>query len=138
KLSPAPSEIAKKATANFTNPLLRFSYLCPMRIIRKALHILGLVLGTVALLLLIFSIYIYNVSDFPEPDIADTTAYSLTVQQGQGTLATIGQNWLRKNEYGLYEMYVAGKPFERGVINGKLSRQLIVDQEVAFTDEIKR
>ena len=131
-------EKAQKATPNFTNPLLRFSYLCAMRIIRKALHILGLVLGTVALLLLIFSIYIYNVSDFPEPEIADTTAYSLTVQQGQGALATIGHNWIRKNEYGLYEMYVAGKPFERGVINGKLSRQLIVDQEIAFTDEIKR
>jgi predicted choloylglycine hydrolase len=34
-------------------------------------------------------------------------------------------------------MYVSGKPFERGVINGKLSQQQIIAQEKAFTDQIK-
>lgn len=95
-------------------------------------------LGAVAILLLIFSIYVYKVSDFPDPAITDTSAYNLTPKSVQGSLTTIGSNWIRKNEYGLYEMYVAGKPFERGVINGKLSQHLIIDQEVAFTDEIRR
>jgi hypothetical protein len=54
------------------------------------------------------------------------------------TTYTLGQNWIRKNRYGLYEMYVSGKPFERGVINGKLSRELIGEQEVAFVDQIKK
>ena len=109
-----------------------------MKILKKALKGLGVFLGIVISVLLIFTIYVYKVSDFPEPKITDTSYYSLASKQIDTNLSTIDNNWIRKNEYGLYEMYVAGKPFERGVINGKLSKQLIIDQEVAFTDEIKR
>jgi hypothetical protein len=70
--------------------------------------------------------------------VADTAAFSLERKHPEGTLYTIGDNWIRKNQYGLYEMYVSGKPFERGVKNGKLSQQLIIDQEVAFTQQIKQ
>ena len=35
-------------------------------------------------------------------------------------------------------MYVSGGPYERGVKNGKLSRQQIIDQEIAFTSQIKQ
>lgn len=35
-------------------------------------------------------------------------------------------------------MYTSGAPFERGVINGKLSRELVVAQEEAFTHQIKK
>ncbi len=35
-------------------------------------------------------------------------------------------------------MYVAGAPYERGIITGKLSQPLIVEQEVAFTEQIRQ
>ncbi|MBZ0097929.1 MAG: C45 family peptidase, partial [Taibaiella sp.] len=54
------------------------------------------------------------------------------------SLYTIENDWIRKNKYGLYEMYVSGSPYELGVKNGKLSRQQIVDQEIAFTEQIKQ
>jgi len=48
-----------------------------------------------------------------------------------------GNNWLRKNKYGLWEMYLEGTPFEMGVANGKLTRELIYKQESAFVEKIR-
>jgi len=47
-------------------------------------------------------------------------------------------NWIRKNKHGLWEMYIEGKPFEMGVMNGLLSKDLIYLQEKAFVSEIKK
>lgn len=109
-----------------------------MRVLRKLFRILGIILGILLLLLLLFCVYVYFVSDYDSPKITDTSPDSLQTQHQQGSLYTIEDNWIKKNNYGLYEMYVSGKPYERGVKNGKLSRQQIVDQEVAFTDQIKQ
>ncbi len=49
----------------------------------------------------------------------------------------IDKNWLRKNKYGLWEMYVEGDGFERGVIIGKLCKDLNYKQEKAFVKQIK-
>lgn len=49
----------------------------------------------------------------------------------------IGPNWLRKNRYGLWEMYLEGSPYERGVIYGKLARELVNDQENVFVEQIR-
>ena len=35
-------------------------------------------------------------------------------------------------------MYVEGAPYEIGVINGKLSKELVVRQEVLFNDQINK
>ena len=44
----------------------------------------------------------------------------------------VGNNWIHKNEYGLYEMYVEGGAFERGYVNGLLSQELVRRQEDYF------
>lgn len=49
----------------------------------------------------------------------------------------IGNNWLRKNKTGLWEMYVEGDGFERGVIIGKLCKELNYKQEKAFVKQIR-
>ena len=49
----------------------------------------------------------------------------------------IDKNWLKKNKYGLWEMYLEGDPFEIGVASGKLTKELIYKQETAFVDKIK-
>jgi isopenicillin-N N-acyltransferase-like protein len=49
----------------------------------------------------------------------------------------VGDSWLRKNEFGLWEMYLEGEPFEMGVINGKLTKELIYAQESAFVEKIR-
>lgn len=109
-----------------------------MRFFRRMLKLLGWILGIFLLILLVFSIYVYRVSDIKPPIVADTAVYSLQREHPGGSLYTIGNNWIRRNQWGLHEMYTAGAPFERGVIAGKLSQEEIVDQEVAFTSEIRR
>lgn len=101
------------------------------RVITYAVVVLLLILG-------MFAVYVVSVSDAKPPQVADTSAFALQVAAPEGSLRTIGDNWLRQNQYGLWEMYVSGAPFERGVKNGKLSAALITDQEAAFTKEIKR
>ncbi len=44
---------------------------------------------------------------------------------------------LRKNEQGLWELYVAGDALERGLINGMLTQELLDQQETAFVSKIK-
>lgn len=46
--------------------------------------------------------------------------------------------WLKKNKFGLWEMYISGSPEELGIKNGILAQHLIVKQEEAFVKQIKR
>lgn len=46
--------------------------------------------------------------------------------------------WLRKNQWGLWEMYISGSPEELGIKNGILAKGLIRKQEEAFITQIKR
>jgi len=88
--------------------------------------------------LVCFGIYVWKVAEVDPPVITENTNIDNAerVQVGIDSFE-LGNNWIRKNEYGLYEMYVEGAPYERGVINGKLSQELIVGQEEAFTGFIK-
>ena len=47
-------------------------------------------------------------------------------------------NWLKKNEYGVWEMYIEGKSYERGLIYGALAKTLVHEQEVAFVNQIDK
>jgi hypothetical protein len=48
----------------------------------------------------------------------------------------LGNNFLRKNEWGIWEEYVEGEAFERGVVLGKLNKELLHKQELAFVQQI--
>ena len=50
----------------------------------------------------------------------------------------VDNNILRKNRFGLWEMYLEGKPFDMGVANGKLTKELIKVQEDAFVEQINK
>ena len=49
-----------------------------------------------------------------------------------------GNNYLRRNKYGIWEMYVEGKPFERGAAIGILGKELLEYQEDVFIAEIRK
>jgi isopenicillin-N N-acyltransferase like protein len=89
-------------------------------------------------LILIGSIYFYFRTKIEPPEVADKSALNLKVTKVTDTYFTIGNNWIKKNKGGLWEMYVEGEPFERGVIIGKLAEPLIRKQEVAFISQIKK
>ncbi len=49
-----------------------------------------------------------------------------------------GNSWIKKSNTGLWELYIEGDAFERGVINGKLTKELIEIQEEAFVEQINK
>ncbi|AUS05317.1 C45 family autoproteolytic acyltransferase/hydolase [Pseudotamlana carrageenivorans] len=49
----------------------------------------------------------------------------------------LGNNRLNKNKQGLWELYVEGDPYERGLITGSLTRELFQNQERYFLSKIE-
>ena len=66
----------------------------------------------------------------------DQSVTKLSVSNPGKDFYTCGRNWIQRGNSGLWELYIEGKPFERGVIEGKLTRGLIEKQEQAFTNQI--
>lgn len=50
----------------------------------------------------------------------------------------IGDNYLKKNDFGIWEMYIEGEPYERGLIYGKLAKELVQRQEDIFVEQINQ
>ena len=97
-----------------------------------------IVLGVFFLLFLIGALYLASVALVDPPLVSDLSSRKLQrVENGNG-FYTIGNNWFRKSKSGLYELYVEGKPFERGEIAGKLAKELVVRQEDYFNDQINK
>lgn len=44
---------------------------------------------------------------------------------------------LQRNEFGLWELYVSGDPLERGLTIGRLTKELLDDQEEAFVSQVQ-
>lgn len=82
--------------------------------------------------------YVVYVSRTDPPSIADMSCLNWQRTDRGNGLYTIGNNWFRKSNSGLYEMYTEGQPFERGVVNGKLSKELVTSQEDYFNAQIRK
>lgn len=74
--------------------------------------------------------------ELPQP--ANKSFLQLERQKAGENFYLIGNNWLRKSKSGLWEEYVEGDAFERGVITGKLEKELLYTQELAFVEQIHR
>jgi len=48
----------------------------------------------------------------------------------------IANDYLQKNNFGLWEIYLSGSPYEIGLAEGKLTKELIEIQEEAFVEQI--
>lgn len=104
------------------------------RIFKGLLYFIGFLL----LMFLILGIYVYRIADIKPPEIKDVPAMQWPMVQDSAGLTSVGANVLKQNQFGLYEMYLEGDAYTRGVVYGRLARKLIHDQELAFTNEIQR
>lgn len=96
---------------------------------------LYLLFGLVVLIgVFVAYVSIFAISSPPAPKNISVLGQQITVKDTNFYVS--GNNWLRKSNSGLWEMYIEGEAFERGVINGKLSEKLIHEQEVAFSEQI--
>ena len=96
------------------------------------------VTGAFLLLLLIGVIYLVQVTKIDPPHPKDMSSLQLKREEPSKGFFTIKNNWFRKSASGLYELYVEGDAFERGVINGKLSKELVIRQEDHFAEQISK
>lgn len=108
-----------------------------MRVVKKIFKFLLIFFAVLVVLFGAFAIYVYNVADATPPVLTEKEKIHISTPQVKDSITTLGDNWISRNEYGLYEMYISGSPYERGLKAGALSKQLIVDQEIAFTNQIK-
>lgn len=99
-------------------------------------RLIRVLLGTV-LFLAVFAFIFRTLVVVDPPKVKDDGLTSLKREKPGNNYYKIKKNWLRESDSGLWELYVSGKPFDRGVINGKLAKELIHKQEVAFIDMIK-
>ena len=88
-----------------------------MRIILKIIFIIIIALFFIVIFLGIWFQLDTRVT-IPEP--TDTSITKLTVTYPEKGFYTCGSGWLQQRNSGLWELYIEGKPFQRGVIEGKL------------------
>lgn len=89
-------------------------------------------------LFIIFFIYLAIVAIDHPPKPIDTSSLQLQRSEPSPGFYTIRNNWFRQSNSGLYELYVEGDAFERGVINGKLTKELVERQEDHFSEQINK
>lgn len=102
----------------------------------KFLRRLLKVLAVIILLFGLQFLYLVWVSNIKPPKVENQSALRLNRVITDTGLFTINNSWFRKSNSGLYEMYSQGQPFERGVIEGKLSEELVKKQEDYFAAQL--
>ncbi len=94
------------------------------------------VLLLLCLALQLASCGIYN-SVHHKPEISSYKTDPPVVEKHNDSTFTSGNNFLIKNRQGLWELYVEGDPYERGMLSGALAQDLILYQEEAFMSKLK-
>lgn len=103
---------------------------------RRKLKITLIVL--IVLVVALVSIYYFKVRIVP-PAVASSAGNASVVTLHDGRYETKNGSWLKENKYGLWEMFLEGAPYERGVAFGALAEKsnLQQEKEEAFVSEIE-
>ena len=73
--------------------------------------------------------------DTPDVPVLSLGENSVSVENGTRKL---GSSSYRQNQYGLWEAYIEGAPYERGRIFGLLAAEQVVSQEESFVAQIRK
>ena len=90
-----------------------------------------------AILLIGFGIYFYFAIQVEVPKISHDTTQGWKREASGKDFYKVNNNWLRHSKSGLWELYVEGNGYERGIANGMLTQELHAFQEDVFVDQIK-
>lgn len=90
------------------------------------------------LMLVLLVLYLGWVIPIPYPEPSDLSSLELEREEMGIDQYRIGENWAVKNQFGLWEVYVEGDAFERGVIYGKLLEEPVQQQELFFVDQVEK
>ncbi len=80
--------------------------------------------------------FVYKMMVFP-PEV-DSARIDRADVSNEAVSGKFGNNWIMRNNHGLWELYLEGDPLERGLAFGKLTKTLLEDKERVFVREIQR
>jgi isopenicillin-N N-acyltransferase like protein len=106
--------------------------------LKRITKIVVWLLSIIAVLTIVLIIYVRAVAEIDPPLPPSLDVLGQEVVETDTGLFRFGKSWFKKSESGLYELYIEGTPFERGVANGRLTKDLVHYQEVVFTEQIYR
>ncbi len=86
--------------------------------------------------LILFLVFIYKVRITPPTVNSTLTIDSFTREKVSENHYKIDDSWLKKNEFGIWEMYLEGEPYERGLKYGILAKEIIESQEESFVNQL--
>ncbi|MDU1890204.1 MAG: C45 family peptidase [Dysgonomonas sp.] len=105
------------------------------KILKKILRIILYVLLFFIVAIGALLTYLYFSADMCIPEITENVSDYKVVEKEN--YRQIGDNYLRQSETGLWELKISGSDYERGVIIGELSKDLLYYQEKVFVDQIR-
>jgi len=105
--------------------------------IRKLFKILLKTVLVIALLLTAFAVYFYFAIQIEVPTVANDSTINWKRDSLGKEFYKVNDNWLQHSESGLWELYVEGDAYERGVANGMLTKELHAYQEESFFKQIQ-
>lgn len=108
-----------------------------MKRLKNTGRMLSKLLAGLALLFLVLVVFFLWRIHIPVPQVnPDLNSGSYIRKQNARGSYQVNNCWLRKNKYGIWEMYIEGEAYERGLIYGVLAKELIEKQEACFVDRI--
>ena len=104
---------------------------------RKLRKIILKALLVFTILIVGFFIYFIFAVQIDVPKIENDTTLNWKRETIDKEFYKVNNNWLRHSKSGLWELYVEGDGYERGVANGMLTKELHEFQEEAFFRQIQ-
>jgi hypothetical protein len=96
----------------------------------------GYVLFYLALAISFYMLLFYYFTDIRYPLVEKTYLDSLQREKTGENSYKLANNYLQKNKYGLWEIFLKGNAYQIGLAEGKLTKELIEIQEEAFVEQI--
>jgi hypothetical protein len=111
-----------------------------MNILKRSFRWLFYTFFVVIDLLFLFLVWFIITVTIKDPEIrpADKLVLASERKMIADDFYTLSDCWIKKSETGLWEMYIEGNGFERGVREGKLNRELAEKQEIAFVGQLQK
>ncbi len=107
---------------------------------RSDLNIARIRFGKIILIVAIFFAAYFLVFNFftqiSKPSVEVSSIENMDRTKISNNNFKLANNYLQKNKFGLWELYLEGSPYEIGVAGGKLTKELIEIQEEAFVEQI--
>jgi predicted choloylglycine hydrolase len=105
---------------------------------KRFFKIISVLIFMALLLLAGMLVYVRLFVQLEPPSVEDKSITEQALRNPDYDNRQLGSNWLRRDETGIWEMYLEGQPFDRGYAAGKMGEDLLLFQERVFVDQVEK